>query len=242
MRQINYWQLIIALISAVSVFVNTSTAAINPYKQQVAQFYGLANTQQFTLIKIPAFQQTTEYTCGPAIAMTVLHYFGKLSDNQLNAEKELAIAREMGTTESAGTSEQQLATWFNHHGFEAQVGYNGTIALLKHNLANGIITLVDWIDWGGHWVAVAGYNQVGASPSDNKDTLFFADPAVSTDNIKYVDGLSSINPARFAAMWLNSKLVKGIYITVKPVQHGYSLRHSPNLPSDWLLNNTNHNE
>ena len=185
------------------------------YKQKVAQFYELTKTNQFTLLKIPAFQQTTDYTCGPAVAMTVLHYFGVLSAAEMTHEQEIAIAKEMGASIERGTSEQQLASWFNKHGFIASIGYHGTLQLLQENLKKSTITLVDWIDWGGHWVAVAGYNKVGRTPDENKDTLLLADPAVSTDNVKYMDGLTTINPARFAAMWFNSKHGNGIYINIK---------------------------
>ncbi len=42
--------------------------------------------------------------------------------------------------------------------------------------------IVDWIDWGGHWVIATGYEVVHKTDI-KKDTLFFADSAAYDTNV-----------------------------------------------------------
>jgi hypothetical protein len=215
-NQYKRWLLLVGFIFSYPVFGLDFETHKDRYSQEIARFYGLKSEKNLKMLKISGYQQTVDYSCAPAAVMSLLHYYGKLSKVEMNHATELKIAKEMRTSIKYGTSEQQLLNWLNKHGFEAKLGYNGTLSLLEKNLNKGIFTLVDWFDWGGHWVIVAGYNKVGKTPEQNKDTLFFADSAVSLDNVKYLNGLSTINPERFKYMWFNSKLVKGIYISVRP--------------------------
>jgi predicted double-glycine peptidase len=194
------------------------------YRNEVARFYGLKSAENLTLLNVKGYQQTTSYTCGPATVMSLMHYYGMLSDKQLNKETELQIAKEMGATEEVGTSPQQMVTWLEHHGFEVKYGENGTISILQDNLKKGIPTLVEWIDWGGHWEVVTGYDAVGKTYDDDKDTIFFANPSANFENanIKFINGITAFNPDRFASMWFDAQyfnpghLVKGIYIIAIP--------------------------
>ncbi|MBA3535039.1 MAG: C39 family peptidase [Tatlockia sp.] len=212
------WLLLFAFIFSYPVFGLDFETHKDRYPEEIARFYGLQSAKNLKMLKIRGYQQTVDYSCAPAAVMSLLHYYGKLSKEDMNHTTELKIAKEMGTSIKYGTSEQQLLNWLNTHGFEAQLGYNGRLSMLENNLNKGVITLVDWFDWGGHWVIVAGYNKAGLTSEQNKDTLFFADSAVSTDNVNYIHGLSTVNPERFKYMWFNSQLVKGIYISVKPRQ------------------------
>ena len=58
-------------------------------------------------------QQTTDYTCGPAVAVGVARYLGVEAD-------ELSVAREMGTSVRVGTNPQQMAGWFIAKGFKVR--------------------------------------------------------------------------------------------------------------------------
>lgn len=210
----------VALILFILIFSSTAARAVqtltDTYSKQVAKFYDIAPSTSFTLLKIKGYQQSEDYTCGPAAIMSLLHYYGKLSDAQMTKATELKIAAEMGTSKDKGSSEQQMATWLKHHGFNVKMGYKGSLSLLHKNLQKGIPTIVDWIDWGGHWVVVSGYNMAGKTPNPKKDLLFFADPAVNDDSIRSMNGLDYVNADRFASMWFNSKLVRGIYIIATP--------------------------
>ena len=163
-----------------------------------------------TLLNVNSFQQTTEYTCGPAAVVSLLHYFGKAGD-------EMTIAGEMGTSTSTGTTPEQMTVWLNNHGFTASWNQEGTIEMLRENLNNNIPTLVEWSDWGGHWVLVIGYDTRNTDdPMD--DIIIFADPYDRHDDNK--DGITWFNAQRFYYMWYDALLfgtvMKRIYINSVP--------------------------
>lgn len=162
------------------------------------------------VLPLRAYQQTTSYTCGPASILTLLRYYKQDGD-------ELRIAREAKCSREKGTSPQNMAAWLKANGFDVDSGEGGTLRLLRDNLARGVPTLVEWIDWGGHWVVVVGYDARDPdAPGD--DVILFADPADTHDGRQ--DGLTEFNAARFQAMWFDAFLferpMRGIYITATP--------------------------
>ncbi|AIT09316.1 hypothetical protein LO80_04595 [Candidatus Francisella endociliophora] len=190
--------------------------ANDTYINNVVKTFGLPSNQNIKLLDIKDHQQTTDYTCGPAAVMSLLNYYGMLKDSQMNHATELKIAKEMDTDEDYGTNAEQIANWLEKNGFEVKYGTKGDVKLLYQNIDKGIPVLVDWIDWGGHWTLVSGYQKLGKSIDDDKDTLFMIDPAVHFNNVKTVYGLSTINPDRFQYMWQDSKGVEGIYVIAYP--------------------------
>jgi predicted double-glycine peptidase len=210
------------LSNAFQPVLNKSTIRDENYSDLIANFYELKSAKKLVLLKIKGYQQTEDYTCGPASVMSLMHYYDMLKDEEMNKKTELRISKEMGTSKIKGTSPKQMGAWLKRHGFKVQSGENGTIGMLQQNLKKGIPTLVEWIDWGGHWVIVAGYNAEGKSPSEDKDTIFFADPSAHFDNVKHINGITPFNPDRFTAMWFDAQyfnpghLIKGIYIIAVP--------------------------
>jgi len=74
------------------------------------------------------------------------------------------------------------------------MGENGTLEMLRENLAKGIPTLVEWSDWGGHWVIVIGYDTRKSETIDD-DVILFADPSDTHDD--RADGITWFNADRF---------------------------------------------
>ena len=105
---------------------------------KIAQFFALKDTTQFTYLNVKGYQQTEDYTCAPAAVMSLMHYYGKLTDKEMTKEKELAIAKEMGTTIKDGTTTNQVIRWLKKNGFSVKAGNDGTLALLRANLKKGI--------------------------------------------------------------------------------------------------------
>lgn len=169
-----------------------------------------------------AYQQTEDYTCGPAAVMSLMRYYGLLEDKQLTKKTELNIAKEMGTTKELGSSPQQMANWLKNNGFNVKTGLNGTLTLLQKNLSKHIPTLVEWIDWGGHWVIVTGYQAARKKSKQAQGLIFFADPSARYNNENTPHGITTFNPDRFVSMWFDAQffnpghLVKGVYIVAVP--------------------------
>lgn len=124
-------------------------------------------------LNCPSYKQTTTYTCGPAVAMEILHYYGRLPTSAMNHETEMHYANDMGTTEKTGTPSSDLASWLSSHGFNVQTGTNVTSDIILSNLKKGIPTLVAM---DGHWLLAKGYDKSG---------IFFADSCCGTQVVPF---------------------------------------------------------
>jgi len=166
--------------------------------------------QGFTLLDVDSYQQTTEYSCGPSAVVTLLDYFGKQGD-------EMTIVEEMGTSTTNGTTPQQMANWLDAHGFDVSWHENGNLDTLTNNLKKQIPTIVEWSDWGGHWVLVVGYDTRNTETIWD-DVIIFADPYDRHDD--NMDGLTWFNAGRFYYMWYDALLfgtvMRQVYITATP--------------------------
>jgi hypothetical protein len=167
------------------------------------------------LLNVNSYQQTTEYTCGPAAVVSLLHYLGREGN-------EMTIAGEMGTSTTTGTTPEQMTTWLNGHGFIASWHQQGTLEKLRENLENNIPTLVEWSDWGGHWVLVIGYDTRNTKDLMD-DVVIFADPYDRHDD--HQDGYTWFNAQRFYYMWYDALLfgtvMKRIYIDCRMTNDEY---------------------
>ncbi len=165
-----------------------------------------------TMLPIHAYQQTTSYTCGPSSLLTLLRYYGRDGD-------EMTIAKEANCSPDKGTDPDNMVAWLEGHGFQVTWGEHGSLDLLRSNLQKGVPTLVEWIDYGGHWVLAVGYDTRGTE-TDRDDVIYFADPADGHDGTR--DGLTSFNAHRFDAMWFDAFLFDRpmfkVYITAVPQQ------------------------
>ncbi len=169
-----------------------------------------SNSLGLTLLNVVSYQQTTEYSCGPASVVTLLNYYGKNGN-------EMQIANEMGTSTTNGTRPEQMTDWLNKNGFNAEWSENGTLEMLRENLSNKKPTLVEWSDWGGHWVVVVGYDTRNTDILDD-DVIIFADPYDRHDDDP--DGFDWFNAQRFYYMWYDARLfgkyMSRIYIDANP--------------------------
>jgi len=165
----------------------------------------------FIMLPIAAYQQTTEYTCGPAAALTLLNYYGMSGD-------EMTIAKEMGTSTTTGTNPKQMTDWLKANGFNVVSGEGGSLELIRENLLKKIPTLIEWSDWGGHWVLAIGYDTRNTADLMD-DVIIFADPYDRHDDRN--DGINWFNAQRFYYMWYDAllfgKVMRRIYITATPL-------------------------
>ncbi len=180
-------------------------AAIQYYIKNIRPAHPLKG---LSFLKVESYQQTTEYTCGPAAVISLLRYYGKKGN-------EMVIASEMGTSSTTGTTPEQMSTWLNDNGFKASWHQGGSLEMLQVNLADNIPTLVEWSDWGGHWVLVIGYDI--RDPEDlMDDVIIFADPYDRHDDNQ--DGITWFNAQRFYYMWYDALLfgstLRQVYISV----------------------------
>jgi len=182
--------------------------ALDPPPLPPPQYYtgvdvsSLKSDDNLTIIPLKSIrQQVTNYSCGAVAAMTVMSYYD-LPVSNTDAD-EVRIAREIypGVSEKTGLNLEQIAAWLKKQGMNATWGTGGTRVMLLNNLKNGIPTMVEWMDWGGHWVVVTGYDTRGTETVWD-DVIIFADSVDCHDD--RADGVTSFNYGRFDAMWFDA--------------------------------------
>ena len=161
--------------------------------------YHLTNTpSRVVLPHFKTYQQTTEYTCGPAALVMAAEYRGK----HLN---ELTIVTAAGTTEASGTSTAQMVAYLQDTGWTVRSSLTepnvASLTFLQQQVAHGHPVLVEWVDWAGHWEVVIGYDDLGTPATDADDVLIVADPYDTTDHLQ--DGYGLVSADRFREMWFD---------------------------------------
>ncbi len=175
-------------------------------------FSKLKSTKGFFFIEgLKGYQQSTEYTCGPAVLLSLAKYY-KIQGIEENKKTEMKIAEEAGTLsledalkmeKRAGTELDKMVKWLNSHGFKAKIefedkGDGSGFKKLQENIEKGIPTIVEWANLMGHWVIVVGIDTRGPKhPWD--DVIIFADPYDKYDGKE--DGYSYINASVFYWLW-----------------------------------------
>ncbi|MDD4137420.1 MAG: C39 family peptidase [Methanoregula sp.] len=165
-------------------------------------FDTLKSNDHLTVIPLKSYrQQVTNYSCGAVAAMTVMSYYGKPANNT-DAE-EILIAHEMNrnVTDRTGINPEQLSSWFSRNGWNATWGTGGSRQMLLDNLKAGVPTVIEWIDWGGHWVVVVGYDTRGTENIWD-DVIIVADSVDCHDDRE--DGITYANYGEFDAMWFDA--------------------------------------
>lgn len=219
---------IIVCLLAIQSPLLASKAASPASSVGAANFYEIKPNPYLVSLGVKGYQQTTDYTCGPAAVMSLMAWYNMLEDAEVNHDTEMRIAREMGTGDmnspNPGTNHEQIAQWLKKNGFKVVMDENGTLDLIRENLNKGIPVIVDWIDWGGHWVVATGYYAESESPKKGVDTIFFADPATHWTSTNNPHGITSFNAWRFNDMWFDTQylkpgqLAKKVYIIATPIQ------------------------
>lgn len=162
------------------------------------------------------YQQTTEYTCGAASALMVLHWFGD------DSRDEMQLAEIMETDTSKGTSVEGMAGLFDSLGWKVDAHCDTELrfeseqdweAYVLEKIDAGVPIMVDWVDWAGHWQVVIGIDTCGTDdPYD--DVLILADPYDITDH--YQDGYYTFPLGRFFGMWREGPCAQKLYPYEQP--------------------------
>ena len=172
------------------------------YFDTKTDFFEAKSTEsRVILTHYPTYQQTTEYTCGPAAALTVLYYFG------VKDYTEAKLAVEMKTQGyPVGTNLKNMLAFFDRIGWQTQStltherfkDYESFAKFIQDNLREGTPILVENVYWAGHWRVIIGFDNL-STESSLDDTLIFADPYDTCDHNQ--DGYTVENAEHFYATW-----------------------------------------
>lgn len=171
-------------------------------------FYELGSSpDRVMLFHYPTYQQTKEYTCGPAAALTVLYYYGNRDFD------EMSLATEMKTKGyPIGTNPANMVKFFERLGWTVESSltspafgtYEDFQKFVENRLRRGIPIMVENVEWGGHWRVIIGYDTIGTESSLD-DTLIMMDPYDVSDHSQ--DGYVVNNAQRFFAMWFDHSML-----------------------------------
>ena len=119
-----------------------------------------------SLLKLPNLRQVTDYTCGACALQSVLIYYNKYEDGELD------LANELNTTSEWGTEPNDIVRVAKAHGLEAEIKTDMTIDDLSYYVNNQRIPIIiayqAWSDsdlswevlWeDGHYSIVIGVDE-----------------------------------------------------------------------------------
>ena len=168
----------------------------------IHDFYNAVSEGDLHILpRFETYQQTTEYTCGAAAALMVLHWYGT------DGYDEMQIGEMVEIDPEKGTSVEGLGAMFEALGWKVELHadteyyfadeYEWRDFIIEH-IDAGIPIMIDWTDWGGHWQVVIGVDEC-ATEDPYDDVMILADPYDITDH--YQDGYYTYPLGRFFYMW-----------------------------------------
>ena len=205
-----------------SAYDNCGDHADSPYFAQPDIYNMTSGGSLVVLPKYATYQQTTEGTCGPAAALTVLYHFGleDWDEDEIAEIMQTSMDLNGSNTENPGradergewgTSTDRMLQFFN------QIDWNVTSSLTEagedgysfedpadftawvlDNLNADTPIMVEWVDWMGHWQVIIGYDTMGTEGFGD-DVLLMADPYDTSDHAQ--DGYFIVPAERFFYMW-----------------------------------------
>jgi hypothetical protein len=176
-------------------------------------YYNMKSDSTLTIIpKYKTYQQTTEWSCGPSAALMVLDHYG------VTKWDELKIGATMKSDHEVGTSTDKMVSFFKGIGWDVKSSLTeGKIdggytfkdpEKIKNwiisNVKEGTPIMVEWIDWGGHWQDIIGYDTMGTKGIGD-DVLILADPYDTSD--QWQDGYYTFPAERFIYMWFDAHML-----------------------------------
>lgn len=194
-----------------SAYNNIGNVKNSPY-YTTPDFFNQKSTDTLTILpNYQTYQQTTEFTCGPAAALTVLNYAGNTSWD------ERAIGKIMNSKEKIGTDTKGMVQFFKRLGWDVKSSLTTTkqdgatfsstnefkdFVLL--NLKNNTPIMVENIDWSGHWRVIIGYDTLGTETLAD-DVLILADSYDTADHLQ--DGYVTAPVEKFYYMWFDAHML-----------------------------------
>lgn len=166
-------------------------------------FYNMNSNESLVILShFKTYQQTTEYTCGPAAIIMAAYFRGK-------ELKEFDVAAATGANETSGTFTEQMVNYLKSTGWTVRSSLTepniASLKFLKNQITQGNPVLVEWVDWAGHWQVVIGYDDMGTINEEKDDVLIMADPYDTSDHLQ--DGYYIVPAERFLYMWFDHNLL-----------------------------------
>ena len=191
----------------------------SPYYKKIDFYAGSPSKTLQKLAYFKTYQQTSDYTCGAACAVMAFYWFGitNLSEDALTKEMDIRQDDNPREDGSFGCTTAALAQAFRSRGFgvlssadtQDKNGRSFATAAqfaqtVQDNIKNNRVMLTENSDWGGHWMVLIGYDDMGTDTLED-DILLFADPYDTTDHNQ--DGYRIKSLQHYFYEWLDCSIM-----------------------------------
>ncbi|EAX95257.1 hypothetical protein TVAG_149750 [Trichomonas vaginalis G3] len=174
-------------------------------------FYNAKPTKTLKILEnFQTYQQTTEYSCGPAAALMALNYLGitNVSERQLSDSMFTGYPWRLNNFSKLGTTTTDMARVLGTFNVNVETNAGAVeppwsdeiefTKWIKNAIENKQPVLSKHVDWGGHWEVIIGYDDMGTE-SFSDDVLIIADPYDSSDHRQ--DGYTIWPMERYYSLW-----------------------------------------
>lgn len=188
-------------LGGAAAYQRANDCAQSPYYVHTDWFEACSSDTLTILSGVRTYQQTTETTCGPASALIVYDYLG----GNTSALDDVALAGLCNDDDALyATTLSMLSDIFEALGWRtisnrALEPVTVTPEPLYLYIDAGFPVIVGWMEWGGHWSVLIGYDTMGTD-SFTDDVLIMADPYDTFDH--WQDGYTTVSADLFMSQWL----------------------------------------
>ncbi|MCL2053580.1 MAG: peptidase C39 family protein [Oscillospiraceae bacterium] len=166
-------------------------------------FYNMKSGGGLTILEnFKTYQQTTEFTCGPACLVMLLEYYNMYEGQGDREWYELRENKEYPETmlKDLIIMLESIGDWDIYSTYDLDDWSVLPNDLIINSLRDGKPIIFGDDDWGGHWRIIIGYDDMGDDIEAN-DVLIIADPYDTTDHNQ--DGYTIISFQRLYYNWSN---------------------------------------
>lgn len=176
----------------------------SPYFTSLDYYNMTSNGSLVILPKFKTIQQSSEWSCGVASALMVMDFYDQRGNL---GEEDIAQFRSNGLTPGPTSVKQVVEMFEGVGGYVTESNYDHVgedpyevfpLSRFKEEIHAGHPIMVCWIEWGGHWQVVIGYDDMGTETTQD-DVIIMADPYDTTDHNQ--DGYFVYGAERFYYNW-----------------------------------------
>lgn len=208
-------------IGAAASMLDWGNVEDSPYFKSINYYEGTDISDTLVLLDhFKTYQQTSERSCGAASVLMVLNYLTGEAPGEDTLDKEMDIryldnVREDG---SYGATTASVAEALRKRGFEVQTsadtqdedGYSfhseqDLAQFMTDQLKAGHPVLMENVEWGGHWMVLIGYDNMGTPDIMLDDVVVFADSYDTSDHCQ--DGYHTMSFERYVSQWFDHQVM-----------------------------------
>ncbi len=193
----------------------------SPYFPAINYYDGTDLPETLLLLDhFKTYQQSSERSCGGCcVLMTVNYLTGEeIGEDVLDKEMDIRYVDNVREDGSYGATTASIVEALKSRGFEVQSsvdtqdedGYSfleeeELAAFIKKQLSEGKPIIMESVEWGGHWMVLIGYDDMGTPDVMLDDVLVFADSYDTSDHLQ--DGYYTINFERYVSQWFDHQVL-----------------------------------